>query len=264
MVGRSVDAAGQDNLEAKLQAPSSQPVRLKVHELSRAGEFEGISLSVRAGECLGLYGFVGAGHQEFVQAVAGARRADAGTVAVDDRTLRTGDVHGAVSCGVVFVAADRGRSVARRATLAQNVTLAHLRSSVGDWLTRRREARIAQPVLERIGCRPADPQQRAGLLSGGNQQKVVFGKWLLGPIQVLVLEEPTRGMDVHAKREVMQLVTQQKTAGAAVLLASSEPELLLAYADRIVTFSRGRITREFAGVKVTKADLMHAAEDGLL
>jgi ribose transport system ATP-binding protein len=263
MVGRSVDAAGQDALEATLPMPSAQPVRMQVEKLTRAGEFSEISLAVRSGECVGLYGFVGAGHQELAQAIAGARSVDAGRIVVDDRAVPAGDVPTAVTQGVVFVAADRGRSVARRASIAHNVTLAHLRPAVGNWLTSKREAAIVRPVLERVGCNPPDPQKLAGLLSGGNQQKVVLAKWLLGPIRVLVLEEPTRGMDVHAKREVMQLVVEQKAAGVAVILASTEPELLLAYADRILAFSRGRTTREFAGGKVTKADLMHAAEEEL-
>jgi ribose transport system ATP-binding protein len=263
MVGRGVDATGQDHLEAVLPEVSAGPVRLRVDHLRSAGAFEDVSLEVRAGECVGLYGFVGAGHQDLAQAIAGARPVEGGVVTVDGAALRRGDVGEAVARGVLLVPADRGRSVVRQATIGQNVSLAHLRRAVGEWLTRRREMEAVQPVLNRVGCRPPNPRMRAGLLSGGNQQKVVLAKWLLGPVRVLVLEEPTRGMDVHAKREVMELVQQQKGAGAAVVLASTEPELLLAYADRIVVFSRGRVTRTFAGERVTKADLMHAAEEGL-
>ena len=96
--------------------------------------------------------------------------------------------------------------------------------------------------------------------SGGNQQKVVLAKWLLGPIRVLLLEEPTRGMDVHAKAEIMELVAEQKRQGAAVILASTEPELVLAHADRIATLARGRITRIFTNERATKQDLMRLAE----
>ncbi|MBM4075029.1 MAG: sugar ABC transporter ATP-binding protein, partial [Planctomycetes bacterium] len=117
-----------------------------------------------------------------------------------------------------------------------------------------------QPLLQRVGCRPPVPSLKAGALSGGNQQKVVMAKWLLGPMKVLLLEEPTRGMDVHAKAEIMELVALQKKQGTAVILASTEPELILAHSDRILTFSRGRITHEFAGCHVTKQDLMRHAE----
>ena len=140
------------------------------------------------------------------------------------------------------------------------MTLAHLRRNLGDWLVRRREQNLCRPLLETVGCRPANPLLRAGSLSGGNQQKVVLAKWLLGPIRVLLLEEPTRGMDVHAKSEIMELVAVQKRQGAAVILASTEPELILAHADRIAIFARGQITRVFSGEHVTKHDLMRYAE----
>lgn len=260
MVGRNADAAGQETIEATLPPASEKPVRLTASKLSHAAVFQDVSLSVRAGECLGLYGFVGAGHQEFVQALAGAAPVDSGAIIVDEKPLPTETVTTAVSRGVVFVAADRGRTVARRAPIAHNVTLAHLRRTMGNWLTKPREYAVTKPMLERVGCRPPDPKKLAGQLSGGNQQKVVFAKWLLGPINILLLEEPTRGMDVHAKSEVMQLVKDQQTAGVAVILASTEPELLLAYADRIITFRRGRVHKEFVGERVTKHDLMHAAE----
>ncbi len=260
MVGKQADAAGQETVETTLPVPSEAPVRLTAGKLTHAAVFQDVSLSVRAGECLGLYGFVGAGHQEFVQALAGAAPIDSGTIVVDDKPLPKENVTAAVNRGVVFVAADRGRTVTRRAPIAHNVTLAHLRRTMGDWLTTAREHAATKPVLDRVGCRPPDPNKLAGQLSGGNQQKVVFAKWLLGPINVLLLEEPTRGMDVHAKSEVMQLVKDQQAAGAAVILASTEPELLLAYADRVITFRRGRVHCEFAGETVTKHDLMHAAE----
>ena len=179
---------------------------------------------------------------------------------MDNQQLRPGDVPQAVQRGIVLVAADRAQTLARRAPIAHNATLAHLSRTLGSWLTRRNEHRVCQSLLERVGCRPPNPALRAGSLSGGNQQKVVLAKWLLGPIKILLLEEPTRGMDVHAKAEIMELVAQQKRDGAAVILASTEPELILAHADRILTFSRGRITREFAGELVTKQDLMHHAE----
>lgn len=260
MVGKEGDAANEETVEATLPAPSSAPRRLDVQHLTRGGLFLDVSLDVKAGECLGLYGFVGAGHQELVQALAGAIPTESGALELDGKPLRAGDVPAAVQSGVVLVAADRAKTVARRAPIAHNATLAHLSRTLGRWITRRKEHAACRPLLERVGCRPPNPALNAGLLSGGNQQKVVFAKWLLGPIKVLLLEEPTRGMDVHAKSEVMALAAEQQKAGAAVVLASTEPELLLAHADRILTFSRGRITREFHSGRVTRQDLLHAAE----
>lgn len=260
MVGQVSDAAGEETVEATLPPASKAPVRLRIDGFRKNGTFEDVSFRVRKGECVGLYGFVGAGHQELVQAIAGALPLESGETRLDDHRAPIRHVSEAVAAGVVLVAADRGRTVNRAAPIAHNVTLGHLRSTMGSWLTRRREAAVCRPVLERVGCRPPDPDKLAGQLSGGNQQKVVFAKWLLGPIRVLLLEEPTRGMDVHAKTEVMKLVAEQQAAGAAVVLASTEPELLLAHADRIITFARGRVVQEFVGRTVTKADLMHAAE----
>ena len=295
MVGETRESAADEKTEATLPSASTAPSRLTVRGLSHRGLFDDISLEAKPGECLGLYGFVGAGHQELVHALAGAITTDNGTVLLSPlaprgrgvgsegqpamtpasspvpskskseatekpQTMKSGDVPQAVHRGIVLVAADRAQTLARRAPIAHNTTLAHLSRTLGSWITRGNEHRVCQPLLERVGCRPPNPALRAGALSGGNQQKVVLAKWLLGPIKVLLLEEPTRGMDVHAKAEIMKLVAQQKRGGAAVVLASTEPELILAHADRILTFSRGRITREFAGERVTKHDLMHHAE----
>ena len=260
MVGETRDSGAAEQTDATLPAATTAASRLTVRGLSHLGHFEDISLDAKPGECLGLYGFVGAGHQELVHALAGSHTPDCGECVMENQQLRPGDVPQAVGRGIVLVAADRAQTLARRAPIAHNATLAHLARALGSWLTRRNEHRVCQPLLERVGCRPPNPALRAGSLSGGNQQKVVLAKWLLGPIKVLLLEEPTRGMDVHAKAEIMELVAQQKRDGAAVILASTEPELILAHADRILTFSRGRITREFSGERVTKQDLMHHAE----
>lgn len=261
MVGEDRESAADEKTEATLPAMSAAAPRLSMKDLTQRGRFQNVSLNVKPGECLGLYGFVGAGHQELVHALAGATPLDAGDIELDGKKMRAGDVPSAVSKGVVLVAADRAQTLARRASIAHNATLAHLQRTIGSWITRRKEMAVCQPLLAQVGCRPPNPKLRAGALSGGNQQKVVLAKWLLGPIQVLLLEEPTRGMDVHAKAEVMELVAQQKRNGAAIILATTEPELVLAHADRIVTFARGRITREFAGQRVTKQDLMHCAEE---
>jgi len=235
------------------------PPVLCAQKLALDGALLPVDLEVSPGECLGLYGFVGAGHRELARALAGAVRPTAGRVLLDGRPLRPGNTHHAVRRGVVLVGGDRAQGLFLKAELYKNVTLAHLRRSVGEWLTRRREIAVSRPVLERVGCRPAEPRLPAGSLSGGNQQKAVIAKWLLGPVRVLVLDEPTRGMDVAAKREVMRLIAQLKHEGAAVILASAEPELVLAHADRILVMSRGRIARHLAGAKVDQAALLRDA-----
>jgi len=243
----------------ELKPRTKMPASFVAQGLTSPGNFQEICLAVAPGECLGIYGFVGSGHQELAHCLAGARTLSSGVITLDGVPLKTGDTHRAVARGIVLVASDRGQTLVPDAEIYKNVTLAHLRSTVGDWLTRARELTVTRPLLSRVGCRPAEPRLRARNLSGGNQQKVVLAKWLLGPIRVLVLDEPTRGMDVGAKEEIMQLVAQQKQAGAAVILVSTEPEIVLAHADRIVVMSRGKITQEFAGCMLDKQTLMRWA-----
>ena len=232
---------------------------LCARNLGLHGAFERVNLQVAAGECLGLYGFVGAGHQEVAYCLTGARKPTTGEVYLGDLRLRPGSSASAIRQGVAFVASDRGQTVFRGAEIYKNVTLAHLRSLLGEWLTPSREVHVTEPLARRVGCQPASPRLAAGALSGGNQQKVVFARWLAGEIRALVLDEPTRGMDVGAKEDVMRLVGEARRNGAAVLLASSEPELLLAHAQRILVMSRGRVTREFVGERVDKRALLNHA-----
>lgn len=251
--------------EAGYEAPTTLPPKtgappcLVAEKLSLRGLFTDIDLSVSPGECLGLYGFVGAGHQELAHALAGSLRPTSGRIILDKDMMKHGDVHHAVARGMVLVAADRAQTLVRGSEIYKNVTLAHLQRAVGNWLTRRRELAIVQPLIDRVHCRPPRPMLKAGSLSGGNQQKVVLAKWLLGPMRVLILEEPTRGMDVGAKDEIMKLVAEAKAQGTAVILASTEPELVLAHSDRILTFRRGQMTAEFSGMTVDKSTLLKNA-----
>lgn len=260
MLGRGL--AGQElgyEQPVTLPARTTAPPVLRVDNLSLAGAFQEINLTISPGECLGLYGFVGAGHQELAHAIAGSLVAGEGHVVVDDNPLPAGDIHAAVAKGVVLVAADRATTLVRGSAIHKNVTLAHLRRTVGEWLTRSREVGVTRPLLDRVRCQPPNAFLKAGSLSGGNQQKVVMAKWLAGPIRILVLEEPTRGMDVGAKDEIMRLVGDLKSQGAAVILASTEPELVLTRSDRILTFRRGQISGEFSGTTVDKTTLLKHA-----
>jgi ribose transport system ATP-binding protein len=265
MLGRGLDQAAQTSQEAGyeqavvLPSRTSVPPVLVASALTLSGAFHEIDLAVSPGECLGLYGFVGAGHQELAHAIAGALIPKAGRVELHGNSLPPGDIHRAVRQGVVLVAADRAQTLVRQSEIYKNVTLSHLSRTAGEWLTRAREIARVRPVLERVLCRPPQPALKAGSLSGGNQQKVVLAKWLMGPMNVLVLEEPTRGMDVGAKEEIMRIVRGLKNQGTAVILASTEPELVLAHADRIIVFRRGRISAEFTATALDKSTLLKHA-----
>lgn len=258
MLGYQLDAA-EEGLAVTLPPARESTGGLAGRELSLAGAFEQITLSVAPGETLGIYGFVGAGHSELAHCLAGSLAADSGTVTVDGRTLKPGRASDAIRQGVVFVGADRSQTLVLGSEIYKNVTLAHLRRTIGNWLSGSREVETTEPMLAKVDCRPANPHLKAGALSGGNQQKVVIAKWLLGPARYWVLEEPTRGMDVGAKQEIMALMQALKRAGAGIVLASSEPELILEHSDRILVMSRGRQTREFADCRVDKPTLMHDA-----
>jgi len=260
MLGHALD---QDEVgyETAVQLPShteNLPI-LVGDELNLAGCFSNAYIKVAPGECLGLYGFVGAGHQELAHVIAGAKKPDSGVIMLDGQYLKLGNTHAAIQQGIALVAADRGQTLVPNAAIYKNATLAHLREIARNWVFSGREISVVQPLLERVGCKPPLPRLPVGNLSGGNQQKVVLAKWLLGDVRVLVLEEPTRGMDVGAKEEIMNLVAELKQQGTAVILASTEPELLLTHADRIVVYRRGRQTAEFSDCQLDKATLMRHA-----
>ncbi|MGQ9761409.1 MAG: sugar ABC transporter ATP-binding protein [Thermogutta sp.] len=260
MVGERSEEVAMAEQQTAILPPRTRETPIFVTEdLTIPGVFEGINLEVAPSEILGLYGFVGAGHQELVQSMAGVNVPARGRLLFKGEPLPTGRPRAAVKKGIVLVTADRAAGLFMRGEVYKNATMAHLKQVAGEWITTRREIGAVLPVLNSVRCRPADPWLKASQLSGGNQQKVVFAKWLLGPIQVLLLEEPTRGMDIAAKEEVMRLVQDLATRGVAVILASTEPELILRYAHRIVVLSRGRITASWAGTTITKQDLMRAA-----
>ncbi len=259
MLGHEL-AREEVGFEAAVRLPPRSEARARLSVLGVQTDVlpEPVSLEVRAGETLGLYGFYGAGHQELVQAIGGALPAE-GTIVVDENRVAPGSTHRAIRHGAVLVVADREASVVHDAPIAHNTTLAHLSKVLGPVLLANAEEHVVTPPLNRVGLRPMQPWMNAGSLSGGNQQKVVIAKWLLGPVNVLLLDEPTRGMDVGAKEEVMQIVSKLKSEGTAVVIASCEPEFLLANCDRILVMNRGRITREFADAEVDKAALLRYA-----
>ncbi len=141
----------------------------------------------------------------------------------------------------------------------KNITLAHLGSLLGGLLSQRKEIAIARNQIEKVGVRPPNPLLHAGALSGGNQQKVVLAKWLTEQPKVLILNEPTRGMDVGAKDEVLTIVQKLCDQGVAILLITTEPETIVRIADRSLVISKGQITAELSGNDLTKENLMKYA-----
>jgi ribose transport system ATP-binding protein len=219
---------------------------LQVTGLAREGEFTDVSLSVRAGEIVGIAGLVGSGRSELLETIFGARRATAGTVSVDGRTLRPGSVGAAVRAGLGMAPEERkSQALLLGEPVYRNVTLATFgRFARFGFTDAGRERAEAGRVGETLELRPRDVRRQVRTLSGGNQQKVVVGRWLLGGIKLLLLDEPTRGVDVGARAELYQVIRDLADSGVGVLLVSSEVPEVLGLADRVLVMREGRLIHE--------------------
>jgi ABC-type sugar transport system ATPase subunit len=237
------------------------PVVLEVRNLRREGVLRDVSLSIREGEIVGLAGLVGSGRSELARAIFGADRTDGGTISVDgvERTIRS--PRDAIDAGIAFVPESRKQDgLFMQLSVTSNTTLTHLRSlaSRTGVLRPAAERSKAWTLLERLSISAPSPSARVTTLSGGNQQKVLFAKWLLLAPHVLVLDEPTRGVDVGARAAIHRLITDLADQGVAILLISSELEEVLGLAHRVLVIRRGAITREFPA-DPPLADVMEAA-----
>jgi ribose transport system ATP-binding protein len=242
---------------------SDEPV-LEVHGLSRAGEFDDISFEVRPGEIVGIAGLVGSGRSELLETVFGARKPDRGGVVVRGRRLRPGSVMAAVAAGMGLAPEERkSQGLLLDASVAVNVTLASLPGySRAGFTDRRRELRDARDTLRRLDLRPADPRRVMRTLSGGNQQKAVVARWLVRDCRVLLLDEPTRGVDVGARAELYRLIHELAAAGVAVLLVSSEMPEVLGLSDRVLVLREGRVVHTGAATDIDESEVLDLVMEG--
>ena len=238
MTGRTVEHA----FPPRAGEPSAEVV-LEVEGLGRDGEFADVSFTVRAGEVVGLAGLVGSGRSEVLETVHGARRPTAGTVRVNGRALRPGSVPAAVRAGLGLSPEERkSQGLLMSEPVARNISLPGLgRFARAGFLAPDAEVAAAREVTEQLDVRPADPTRPVKTLSGGNQQKVVLARWLLQGCTVLLLDEPTRGVDVGARAEIYTLVRRLAADGVAVVLVSSEVPEVLGLADRVLVMREGRV-----------------------
>lgn len=253
------------------QYPRQRPDRpgpplLRVRGLTRHGRgtgpvFRDVDFEVRAGEVVGLAGLVGAGRTEVARAVFGVDPYDAGTVEIDGERLARGDVRAAMRAGLGLVPEDRkGQGLVLDASLQDNLTLARLnRDTRGGLVDRGAQRRRAAIVAEQLKVRMSGLAQPARTLSGGNQQKIVIGKWLLADTRLLILDEPTRGIDVGAKVEIYQLINELTASGRAVLMISSDLPEVLGMSDRVLVMSQGRLAGELTAEEATQDAVMELA-----
>ena len=233
---------------------------LRVEGFTRTGDFEEVSFSVNAGEVLGLAGLVGAGRTELVEAIFGYGERDAGTVWLDGRNVKIANPLDAISHGLALVPDDRkGKGLIGNASVLFNLGLT---SHGSVWLRSMRLQDRAEQAVEDVRIRLADLEQPAATLSGGNQQKVVLGKWLLAGARIYFFDEPTRGIDVGAKSEIHQLIGRLAAGGAGVVVVSSEIDEILSIADRILVMHRGRIAGELNRGNASEARIVELATGG--
>jgi rhamnose transport system ATP-binding protein len=256
MVGREL---AERPPEAGAGTPG-EPV-LTVERLTREGVFTDISLTVRSGEIVALSGLVGAGRSEVARAVFGIDRYDAGTVSVRGRRLRKASPTGAMAAGVGFVPEDRRQQgLVMDMSVQQNVALASLgRLRKGGLIRSSAERSMAADWAARLKIRFGRLTDPVSMLSGGNQQKVVLAKWLGRKPAVLIVDEPTRGIDVGTKAEVHHLLADLARSGVAVLMISSELPEVLGVSDRILVMREGRLVAEFSHDQASEEALMSAA-----
>lgn len=242
MLGRAVSL----KFPEKNFPPPDAPVVFSVEGLSCGGIIEDISFDIRAGEIVGLAGLVGSGRSEVARAIFGADRRDEGVIEIDSQPVKIDCPGEAVEAGIALLPENRKeQGLLMRLLVGHNVTLPHLDTvSEGLLIQQRRELREATDLLKYLDVRPPHPRVRVDSLSGGNQQKVLFAKWLFRRPRLLIADEPTHGVDVGAKRAIYKLITSLAEEGMAVLLISSELEEVLGLAHRVLVMRRGRIVAE--------------------
>jgi rhamnose transport system ATP-binding protein len=255
MVGRDMDA-----LFPKEEAERGGPV-LQVERLTREGTFIDVSFDVHAGEIVALAGLVGAGRSEVARAIFGIDKADAGTVRVNGKQLRNGSPTAAMRAGVGLVPEDRRQQgLIMDLSIQGNVALASLgRVQKAGLIPFGAERRFATDWVTRLQLKYGKLTNPVWTLSGGNQQKVVLAKWLARRPTVLIVDEPTRGIDVGTKAEVHRLLSDLAGQGVAVLMISSELPEVLGMADRVIVLFEGRITGEFSREEANEDAIMRAA-----
>jgi ABC-type sugar transport system ATPase subunit len=257
MLGRSLVLTFSDKTPPQADAP----VVLAVRDLSRPPAVKDVSFELRAGEIVGLAGLIGSGRTELARAIFGADRVTAGTIEIEGRPVRVRSPRSAISNGLVMLPEDRKtQGLLMLRSIVENITLPHLGDvSRGGVMATRSERRRTGELIERLDVRTRSPKALVNTLSGGNQQKVLFARWLFHSPRVFIADEPTRGVDVGAKRAIYELITTLAASGIAVLLISSEHEELLGLAHRILVMRAGRIVAEFDQETMTEDAVLHAA-----
>jgi rhamnose transport system ATP-binding protein len=255
MVGRTIE-----NLFPKLPGERGKPV-LEIRHLNRPPLTRDVSFTVHAGEIVGLAGLVGSGRSELAQVIFGMTPAQSGEVLIEGKPVRIQHPSTAVQLGIAYVPEDRGtQGLIKQMTIRENTSMAVLRQlSRASFINQREEKSLAQRAIEQLSIRAYSYEQIVNKLSGGNQQKVVVSKWLASKPKLLIMDEPTRGIDVGAKAEIHRLMSELAVnQGLAVLMISSELPEILGMSDRILVMREGRLVAEFSRFDATQEKVVAA------
>lgn len=240
-------------------------VMLAVNGLTRKQEFEDISFAVNRGEILGISGLMGAGRTEVMETIFGLRKPDSGTIEVRGKTVSMKSPQTAINKGLAFVSEDRklyGLNLA--GTVKTNISMAYLRQVLigGFWMNFKKERRIVDDLMRQLTVKAPSREMIVNNLSGGNQQKVILAKWLMGDPDVFIMDEPTRGIDVGAKAEIYKIMVELVSRGKSIIMISSEMPELLGMSDRVIVMHEGRITGRFTREECSQEKLMACSVGG--
>ncbi len=237
---------------------------LRVEGLSRTGYFKDVSFSVRKGEILAITGLIGAGRTEVCEAIYGVTHADTGRVVLDGEELHIHDPSQAIEKGIGYLPEDRLRQgLVLQWELSKNVTLPTLKKfATLGWLNTKRENAVTKDIAERLQVRAGSVFDTAATLSGGNQQKIIVGKLLAGKMKVIILDEPTKGVDVGAKTAIFNIMNDLAEQGYGIIMVSSEMPEVLGMSDRIVVMKEGRVSEVLQTSAATQESILRAAVPG--
>jgi ribose transport system ATP-binding protein len=244
---------------AELSGSESKPVVLAAQKLNQGSVLKDLTFVARAGEILGIYGFMGCGQIELARCLFGKLPLDGGTVRLEGNLLALSSTVAAREAGIAYVPENRRMMLFRMEPIYKNISISILQRIHRLWLKPQAERDIAKTQITNLQIRPANADMQVGQLSGGNQQKVALAKWLTHQPKVLILSEPTRGMDVGAKEDVIRIIGALRDQAVAVIVLSTEPETILTLADRVLVMKRGRVVKALEEGHVEKADLLAAA-----
>lgn len=257
MVGRVIYEDPKTESTVKPDAP----VVLKVEHLNAGRMVQDVSFELHKGEILGFSGLMGAGRTETARALFGADPKDSGDIYVNGKKVDIKSPVDAVKCGIGYLSEDRKRyGIVVGKSVAENSTMADLDEFMsGIFINKKKEAEVAQKYVDLLKTKTPGVDQLVVNLSGGNQQKVVIAKWLVRNCDILIFDEPTRGIDVGAKSEIYQLMNQLAEEGKSIIMISSEMTEILRMSDRIIVMCEGKVTGEIDIAEATQENIMHAA-----